>query len=126
MLKIVINNKHGGYGLSSHALRLIYDRNPASPAIQVYSKQSESEFARLPKEVWEAYLRDHCTYLGNDVYVCAVAEPSHAIRADATLVTVVEELGRRASGPWAELVVAQASDEWSSIREDEGLERIVD
>jgi hypothetical protein len=126
MLKIVINNKHGGYGLSSHALRLIYDRNPSSSAIRVYLKQSESEFARHPKEVWEAYLRDHCTFLGGNVYVCAVAEPSLAIRADATLVAVVEELGKRASGPWAELVVAQAADEWSSIREDDGLERIVD
>ena len=122
MLKIVINDKYGGYGLSSHALRLIYQRNPDSLAIRVYRNQADSEFARHPKADWDAFLAEHCTPMGDGAYVAAVWDTRVVVRRDPTLVAVVEELGAKANGQSAELKVVRVEDEWVSIREHGGLE----
>lgn len=124
MLKVVINDKYGGFGLSTHALRLIYDRNPRSTAIRVYTEQAQSEFARRPVQEWEEWLKDHCTFLGNGIYVQAVQDNAIDVRSDPTLVQVVEELGARANGNHAKLKIVRADEEGTSITEDDGLERL--
>lgn len=109
-MKVVINRRHGGFGLSHEALLL-------------YAKKKNINLVFVEES------NSLCPYI---YYVDEVKEENHfwhnAIpRDDVDLVQVVEELGERANDRWAKLKVVEIPDniEWT-IEEYDGIERIAE
>jgi len=123
-MKIVINRSHGGFCLSDEARKLLFARNTThitfTPSDQVCKNEADEDLqgsTRFSMEKLEGYLSDDFrTTWGAD---------AGRRRADSNLVAVVEELGERASGFGAKLVVIDLPDgvDWL-IHEIDGKEQI--
>ena len=99
-MKIVINTRHGGFGLSEAAMIRYAEVRPGV----IYDREGTC-----------------LTINGEDTYECDL------IRADPFLVEVVKELGEAANGEYASLKVVEIPDdvEWE-ISEYDGAEWIAE
>jgi len=100
-MKILLNDQHGGFGVSNEALRLLYSRNGKTLRTQM-SEWGEEELYDGDEKVY---------YFDVD-------------RTDPILIEIFEEIGSlRASGPHATLRLVELPDFCEfSIGEYDGLE----
>ena len=112
-MKVVINDCHGGFGLSDEAFELLLNKKGI-------------EFESQPRKVWnskEYYRKGHL----DDNYYYLSHYDLCADRADPDLVGVVEELGEAAYGECAELSVIEVPDDvqWHIVEYD-GFEHVAE
>lgn len=111
-MKVAINRCFGGFGLSDEAFEKLLERKGIA-----YEKiQSEYETVHYYKA---GHLEDDEFYLSPyDFYVD---------RADADLIAVIEEMGQKATGPYASLAVIEIPDDvkWE-VGEYDGREHIAE
>jgi hypothetical protein len=128
-MKIVINAVHGGFGLSAYGLKALmdrknlpcyfykstYDSNHYNP-ISV-EEANESMFTAFSIPDAKEWKQDWIYFIDEDKFQ----------RNDPDLVAVVEELGTKADGSYAELRVVEIPDdvEWT-IHEYDGYEHIAE
>lgn len=129
--KIVINKCHGGFGLSALAVKEI----AALQGRECFFFENGSENAS-PRQLsidetgdvfcWSAFDTADIAEVKAD-YDAHVLGTSTIARDDAHMVAVVEQLGDRANGKYAELAVVEIPDdvEWI-IDEYDGVERIAE
>ena len=110
MRKIVINSKHGGFGLSDEA-------------VELYSKFSGLNLKKVEKE-WS-----FCSHF----YIDGIEDDDHYFadddieRDDPILVGVVTALGDKASGRHAKLKIVEIPDDVEyHIEEYDGLEHVAE
>ena len=125
-MKVVINRRWGGFGLSSKALLLLYERGSKV----VKASEPKDYYGNRPD--WEkTFERDRVRYASLDLITLA---PDGKIitktyddysRADPELVRVVEELGHEADGHYASLEIVEIPDgiEWT-IHDYDGMETV--
>ena len=130
-IKIVINVKHGGFHLSTEAVKYLIKIN--SPLIKKYRLE---EWTRTPEETRAEFTKDigdgfkehkwgEGIFLKDDiVYGPEISEED---RAHPDLIAVVEELGDKASGRWSRLKIIEipADVDWV-IEEYDGYEWIAE
>jgi hypothetical protein len=106
-MKIVINNRHGGFSLSHEAIIKYLELK----GIKFEFKKSISGWAND-----EYHLEDGSRFWNRDI-----------LRNDPALVQVVEEMGEEANGDFAHLKVVEIPDdvEWT-IDEYDGLEWVAE
>ncbi len=135
--KIVINSKHGGFGVSPEAIHELFRRGCRGiQAMKVedvfHDKGDESAFC-LDEQIfrWRAYLSSaealnpFQTYFSPDeklVLACPMID-----RDDPDLVSVVEQLGSRANAPLANLEIVEIPHDvvWQ-IQECDGNEHVAE
>jgi hypothetical protein len=112
MKKIVINNCHGGFGLSNEAIQYLDElKNLNLIAVR------DTEYRSLDITHWfVGEIGDSNQFYPNDI-----------ARDDPDLVRVVEEMGERANSKFAKLKVVEIPDgvEWE-IDEYDGCEWIAE
>jgi len=101
--KVVYNNCFGGFGLSEKAMKR-------------YLKLKGIEY-KCSKDQWGAHFEDNS---GNPI------EEDYIPRHDPILVAVVEELGKDASGSFAELQVQEIKSNKYRIEEYDGNETVIE
>jgi len=136
MTKIVINRRYGGFGLSIKAqmryLKLIgkkcyfyertkyaYENNGVDEYVRISSKKAETVFTAytitedLGKTITNLPNDDRFWYEGD------------LERTDPLLILVIEEMGKKADGEYAELEIVEIPDdiEWE-INEYDGRESV--
>ena len=111
-MKVVINACHGGFGLSDEAFEKFLDR-----------KGIAWEKCRNKYDMFDHYKKGH---MGEDEHYLSCHELT-GNRADTDLVAIVEEMGRKASGDYASLVVVEIPDDvqWH-IHEYDGMEHVAE
>lgn len=133
MLKLVINKKYGGFGLSYKALKRYYELKYPEKKLYLYEanannttlkKVNEDRADNIWCEIHDVDFGDSFDSekvdqeLYNNSYVT-----SHEIkRSDPFLVQTVEELGEEADGPFAELTVVTIDSDKYRICEYDGAE----
>ena len=138
--RIVINAKHGGFGLSELAVQRYLELK----GIEVWVEQRKGTYMRVGPlywlvppgdhrgkhdtgpEVWKSMTPAECQ-ANNKLLESQLFFPRDIARDDPVLVRVIEELGVEANGPHAELkVVDVPSDvEWT-IEEYDGSEWVAE
>jgi len=135
-MKIVINGRYGGFSLSDKAIRLYAKKK----GWKLYPEASRIGAGILPDTYWlvpkskrpkeienwhEASLEDRQAY--NEAYRKAEFASRDLERNCATLIEVVQELGKEASGRCASLEIIEIPDdvEWQ-IEEYDGNEWVAE
>lgn len=111
--KIVINRCFGGFGLSTVAMKQLIKRG--CMALRIESEEEYSGGMELPeslnqrKDAGDGYTHHPLVtdVLYKDGKVYRFDERAAGSREDATLVQAVEELGKEASGRFADLKVVE-------------------
>lgn len=128
-MKIVINKCYGGYNLSELACFALAERKGLTlypegkglfvtywtvPESERPAKLNYGEWYNQPEELRKAY---------NEAYRTSTFSTCPEDRTDPDLIAVVEELGAKASGRFAQLVIIEIPDdvEWE-IEEYDGIE----
>ena len=113
-MKVIINNCHGGFGLSEQAIEKLLERK----GIAFDKVEREQKF--LGASYYKAG-QPHT----NDNYISEY--DLFEDRADEDLIAVVEELGTAADGRFSELKVIEIPDdvEWY-VEEYDGLEWVAE
>ena len=113
-MKVVINRCFGGFGLSELAFEKLLDRK------NIKWERQESTSAFLDAAYFKAGHADDDNYYLADY-------DFYEDRSDVDLVAVVEELGQKANGKYAELAVIEIPDdvEWY-VEEYDGREHIAE
>ena len=132
-MKIVINNRSGGFGLSDEAML----RYAELAGITIYLECDHfgATFHTVPKEqrvepllgAWSSHsLIVRLAY--NERRGKEELYDKDIARNDPFLVQVVEELGERADGPYARLIVVDVPDgvHWELVADDHGCEWIAE
>lgn len=135
MTKIVVNRRHGGFGLSIEAemryLELIGKKCYFYETTKyAHENNNVSEYTRISpkraKETFIAYVQtedlgDETNDLSNETYWYS----GNLERDDPMLIQVVEELGEKANGKYSELEIVEIPDDvdWE-IDEYDGYETI--
>jgi hypothetical protein len=136
-MKIVINNRHGGFGLSVQAENLFAQLS----GVQIFRYRQTKYRHRDDGEQWEK-VSDcdadiFCSILSKDFgesFSEWAAEHNEAFlsvseikRTDPKLIQIVEQLGEAANGRHAELVIVEIPEgvEWE-IKEYDGLEWVAE
>jgi hypothetical protein len=134
-MKLVINGCFGGFGLSDEAVM----RYAEIKGITLYPEQNElspilgNTYWKVPKEKRTPPLEDWHTHplearqASNQAYEREVLTPRNIPRNDPALVTVVEEMGDKASGRCAALEIVEVPDDvnWQ-IEEYDGNEHVAE
>lgn len=133
-MKVVINKCFGGFGLSDAGTRAYWERKGK----QVFAVGASQLFtlyfdAPLPPEFaltegGSFMRRDHPEYENYDKWYSAHSLYDKDIaRNDPDLVAIVEELGQKASGRFADLAVVEIPDDvdWE-ISEYDGNEHVAE
>jgi len=112
MMKVAINNQHGGFGISDLAFERLLD---------------------LKGVLWQRGKRCDllgCMYyqaghLGDDKYY--ISPYNYHIRTDPDLIKIIEDLGEASWGRYSEIVILEIPDdiEWY-IEEYDGLEHVAE
>jgi hypothetical protein len=133
-MKIVINNCYGGFSLSSEAKLELYRRQCkyiAIPTETYYSAVDHISNKERDLKIWREY---RSTGNSQDTYLTVFSPDEKYVLVDYNLernnpelVSVVEELGPRASGPYAQLKVIEIPDnvDWI-IRDHDGAEWVAE
>lgn len=137
-MKVVINRRYGGFGLSHEAALRYFEIK----GINVYPEQDKSlghwKFwtywivkpeDRIESKEGEAFykmsMKDRRAY--NQAHSDQTVYPREIKRHDPALVQVVEEMGSKADGDHAELKVVEIPDDVEYIIEEyDGLEHIAE
>ena len=117
-MKVVINARHGGFGLSDAAFEKFLARKGIA-----WGKKPRG--FRVPGGYgWHEYY--HAGHLGEDEHYL-YSRNMIQDRSDPDLIAVVEEMGKEANGFCAELKVIEIPDdvEWE-VEEYDGLEWIAE
>jgi hypothetical protein len=130
-MKVVINAQHGGFGLSREACERYCELKGTAvwPEPGVFDGQY-TYWLRAPEDrleskegaaFYEMALEDRRAY--NEEYSNQVWRDRDVARDDPVLIQVVEELGEKANGRFADLKIVEIPDdvEWQ-IDEYDGLE----
>ena len=121
MTRVVYNACYGGFGLSAEAVR----RYAEIAGITLYEHTDEFGFTavyRVPREEYERLLAAGEREAANAAYF-SVYDLS---RTDPVLVQVVDELGERANGQYAQLFIAEVpAGTRYRIDEYDGLESVM-
>lgn len=127
-MKVVINTRYGGYGLSTEAIKLYAKKanKPIFGYVEDYEaerKSSEHRPILRQRDNEEAWL---VFWLAEDIGDSPTHEQLNAAkwfegpgeRHDPILVEVVEELGERADGDYASLKVVEIPDDVDYVIEE--------
>jgi hypothetical protein len=134
-MKIVINTRHGGFGLSHAAAMLYLERKGLrcwlgekdSLLRYTYWLVPPEERVEVPSgKAWYALPEEERIRL-NTAYAKQVFYPRDVERNDPVLVQIVEELGEKADGRFASLSVVDIPDDvqWR-IEEYDGSEWVAE
>lgn len=131
-MKIVINVKHGGFGLSEKAvlryaelkgitLHVLDRRSFTGPTYSLVPEAERIDMGEFLK------LKPEERVASNAAYRDQTFSPRSIPRTDPVLVQVVEELGAEADGDFAELQAVEIPDDvnWQ-IEEYDGLEHVAE
>jgi len=125
--KILINACFGGFSVSYKALQLYYQRkynqklyfyksiNWDGDYVRCKLEEAESAFTADLGEHYNKYEENH-----SDTYVSKYSFD----RTDPVLIEIVEELGKEANGPYADLKVVTIKGNKYRINEYDGYESI--
>ena len=131
-MKLVINRCYGGFGVSTEALKLLIARG--SKAVEV--SEPENYYGRRGLSGYEedvAKSRDagdgyRCNPFVGTLYRDGKIynyRSDHDTRNDPVLISVVEELGEKANGEFADLSIVEVPDDVSwEIDEYDGIESV--
>ena len=135
-MKVVINRCYGGFGLSHEAVMRYFEIK----GINVYPEQGQDSWKfwtywtvkpedRIESKEGEAFysmsIEDRRAY--NEAHSAQTFYPRDIERHDPALVQVVEEMGSKANGDYAELAVVEIPDDVNYIVEEyDGLEHIAE
>lgn len=131
-MKIVINNCHGGFGLSPEAETKCWELGMQGIAISVSKYYSSDERKESDLKKWKDYKKNKKKYKGTTLFLTTfspdekyVLNARNCNRCDPILIKVVEEMGQKANGQFAELRVIDIPDDvkWE-IEEYDGSEWI--
>lgn len=137
LIKIVINDRHGGFGLSDKAVRRYAELKGITlyPEKEKYHDLMGYLYWTVPKEERSGILTGeefHTASLGergrsNEEYRRCTLHPREIPRDDPDLVKVVQELGSEANGKFSKLKIVEIPDgvNWY-IEEYDGLEHIAE
>jgi len=126
-MKVVINKRYGGYGLSHEAIMMLAELKGIKlfpikdeyHTLQYWKKEhtplTTKEFMKLSESEKTAYLEMKAEYQFKPMYV-----PRH----DSDLIKVVETMGEAANGEYAHLVIVNADEDYD-IDEYDGMEKII-
>jgi len=133
-MKIVINKCYGGFGLSPLAIQKLAERKGRK--CYLFESRVEGKKQRfIPLTLEQAQSSHHCVFafdapepeLGNDWYSAHNIDERQYERTDADLVAIVEELGAKANGQYAELAIVEIPDGVEyEIDEYDGVEHIAE
>ena len=133
-MKIVINRKYGGFGLSAQAIMMLADLKGlqvtptkierhsieywANTAWDGKYKQplTNKEFLKLS----EADRQDYLEHRNQNIF-----DYRKLPRHDKDLVQVVETLGEAANGEHASLKIYECDDDFYTINEYDGMEELI-
>ena len=131
MTKVVYNNCYGGFGLSKEACQRYWDikgqqvwieQNPEFISLDMFNVWLVSPEERLEKGEWSSMsLTERMAY--NKAYSKQTWYHNNVDRHDPVLVQVVEELGKKAGGNYAELAIAEVDGPYR-IDEYDGFESV--
>lgn len=138
MVEVVVNRRHGGFGLSDEAIRLYAEKK----GITLYTEEGEFDFLHyytVPPEEYSSLERAYKTareqYGWNDPTTQEALERLNSAhfndreikRDDPVLVEVVRELGDKADGEYASLEIVEIPDDvkWT-IEEYDGAEHVAE
>lgn len=131
-MKVVINKCYGGFGLSQAAMEMYASLKGITLYIEDVDKFGGPTYWTVPadqrpKEIdWKAAtLKERQAY--NEAYSASHIYERDIERNDPDLVKVVEQLGPKANGDYAELKVVEVPDgvEWG-VEEYDGTEWIAE
>jgi|FLOH01.1.fsa_nt_gi hypothetical protein len=134
-MKVVINTRCGGYSISPLATKELAKRKgkecfffTTGLKTPVSIKEAEKDFCYFAYSVknpqdYQLNKRDAANERAEKISLNDIAND----RSDKDLIDVVEMLGKKANGPYAELKIVEIPDdvEWV-IDEDHGLEHIAE
>ena len=133
MLKLVINKKYGGFGLSYKALKRYYELKYPEKKLYFYEANANNTTLKKVNEdctdsIWHEI---HDVDFGDsfdlnkvdqELYNNSYVTDCEIKRSDPFLVQTVEELGKEADGPFAELKVVTIDSDKYRICEYDGVE----
>ena len=129
-MKILINTCYGGYGLS-HAAMLRYAElrgltvYPNLEGIGIYTYWLVPESERVDQSNWLSMSKEEqkaSSKLYEEQTLC-----SRDFRTDPTMIQVVEELGTKADGSFAQLKIVEIPDGVDYLIEEyDGMEHIAE
>ena len=128
-IKVVINKRYGGFGISQKALmQLIELKNPfveVTPVNEYFKHDAtyRSERERRESVDWFEHIwKDDMIYSLRDY-----SDDRYKLRADLDLIRIIENLGAEANGQYANLVIVEvpADIEWT-IKECDGKEWVAE
>jgi hypothetical protein len=134
MQRIVINNCHGGFNLSVEATELLYQRGAPigqTPVEEYFGSDLQNHQDALAE--WQAY-KATGNASANDFFLVIFSADERLVldnrsiaRDDPTLIQIVEELGPRAAGRYAQLRIVEIPDgvDWQ-IEEYDGAEWVAE
>ena len=126
-MKIVINNCHGGFGLSDEAIERYIDLRGLALFKDFNSTWKTNSYYTVPvadyKKAYEQDVKEGGYYKSNDLYW----SERNIERNDPLLVQVVEEMGDNADGQFSSLKVVDIPDdvEWQ-IEDYDGAEWVAE
>jgi len=135
-MKVAINAKHGGFGLSAEAIKL-YCKKVGIPCyffeINYTNKDEKYKVVIEPKDSPSGILNWRAFSVPNpaehkDPYKYHISDSFRDDRANKHLIEVIEELGSKAaSGPFAKLKIVEVPDDvkWH-IAEFDGWEWVAE
>ncbi len=135
-MKVAYNRCYGGFSLSPVALtefakrkginltwynRTVFSYDtPEYVRINGIPKSGSINYCPLTKDCGEIINK-----IDNDVYYCFDRHEDN-LRADIDLIAVIEELGDKANGPYAEIAIEEIPDDAEfEIEEYDGSESVV-
>lgn len=131
-MKIVINNKHGGFGLSKAGVMRYAEikgitlyPEPKLSFIMYYTVPEDERIAVAGDSFYKMTLDERQEY--NKKYRSQILNEHGIERNDPALIQVFEELGEKANGVHADLKVVDIPDDvnWE-IEEYDGLEWVAE
>lgn len=129
-MKVVINDCHGGFGLSTEAVIKLIEYGSGGIIVKEESEYNGHSWNKADeRDVGQGYRVGGC--LINDVIFkdgkVYYYDDGAKHRTDPALVRVVEEMGSKASDPLANLKVVEIPDDvdWY-IEYHDGLERVAE
>jgi hypothetical protein len=143
MKKIVINKCYGGFGLSDLAYEALIEKGIPIRKYIPEKRGKDGRFKRVPENEGEVIFDRELTPLGedsfNDIYWQFKNTDSRMNqrywetwittmhRTDPRIIKVVEELGKKANGPCADLKIVSIPDDVEfTIEKYDGLEHIAE
>lgn len=128
MRKIILNKCYGGFDLSKKAYELYAKKKGLELYAYINYLENEGKYKYSDGNLFEKYFTKD---FGNNVEISEEDYEKYYLylgekaREDKTLIEVVEELGKEASGMWGELKIVEIPDNAFFIIDNyDGLETL--